>query len=106
MTTKEVAQICGVTESTVTRNAPKAGVVLENGKSHDWNEEELKMIQIALVGNSMNRGNASTKSGIIEGQAMQACKGYLSLQAIAQSGNVDAMQEYMQQMVDYTKAQH
>ena len=83
-----------------TRNAHKAGVVLENGKSHDWNEEELKMIQLALVGNSMNRGNASTKSGIIEGQAMQACKGYLSLQAIAQSGNVDAMQEYMQQMVE------
>ena len=47
-----------------------------------------------LCREGLNRGNASTKSGIIEGQAMQACKGYLSLQAIAQSGNVDAMQEY------------
>ena len=106
MTTKEVAQICGVTESTVTRNAPKVGVVLENGKPHDWTEEEVKKLQLALVRNSMTRGNASTKSGIVEEQAMQACKGYLSLQAIAQSGNVEAMQEYMQQMVDYTKAQH
>ena len=106
MTTKEVAQICGVTESTVTRNASKVGVVLENGKSHDWTEEEVKKLQLALVSNSMNRGNASTKSRIVEEQAMQACKGYLSLQAIAQSGNVEAMQEYMQQMVDYTKAQH
>ena len=106
MTTKEVAQICGVTESTVTRNASKVGVVLENGKSHDWTEEEVKKLQLALVSNSMNRGNASTKARIVEEQAMQACKGYLSLQAIAQSGNVEAMQEYMQQMVDYTKAQH
>ncbi len=106
MKTSEVAQICGVTESTVTRNAPKVGVVLENGKPHEWTEDELKKLQMALINNSMNRGNTSTKSGIVEGQAMQACKGYLSLQAIAQSGNVEAMQEYMQQMVDYTKAQH
>lgn len=75
MTTKEVAQICGVTESTVTRNAPKVCVVLENGKPHDWTEEEVKKLQLALVRNSMTRGNASTKSGIVEEQAMQACKG-------------------------------
>ena len=31
MTTKEVAQICGVTEKTVYNNANKANVVLEEG---------------------------------------------------------------------------
>ena len=39
MTTKEVAEICGVTDRTVRGNAYKAGVVLENGKTHDWTEE-------------------------------------------------------------------
>ena len=36
MTTKEVAQICGVTEKTVYNNAEKANVVLEHGKAKDW----------------------------------------------------------------------
>ena len=36
MTTKEVANICGVTDRTVSGNALKAGVVLEHGKTHDW----------------------------------------------------------------------
>ena len=33
ITTKEVAQICGVTDRTVSGNAQKAGVVLENLES-------------------------------------------------------------------------
>ena len=33
MTTKEVAQICGITDRTVSGNAQKAGVVLENLES-------------------------------------------------------------------------
>lgn len=31
MTTKEVANICGVADRTVSGNAKKAGVILENG---------------------------------------------------------------------------
>lgn len=45
MTTKEVAEICGVSIPTVTGNAKKVGIVLENGKAHEWTEEELKIIQ-------------------------------------------------------------
>ena len=32
MTTKEVAALCGVTSRTVSGNARKAGVILEDGK--------------------------------------------------------------------------
>lgn len=42
MTTKEVAEICGVTDRTVRGNAQKAGVSLENGKTHEWTDEEVK----------------------------------------------------------------
>ena len=56
MTTKEVAQICGVTDRTVSGNAQKAGVVLENGKTHDWTEEEVKRLQLVLMGNQVKQG--------------------------------------------------
>lgn len=56
MRTKEVAQICGVTERTVSGNALKAGVVLENGKVHDWTEDELKRLQLVLMGNQVKQG--------------------------------------------------
>lgn len=60
MTTKEVAQICGVTDRTVSGNARKAGVVLENGKSHDWTEDEVKRLQLVLRRNALsNNVNAS-----------------------------------------------
>ena len=56
MTTKEVAQICGVTDRTVSGNAKKAGIVLENGKPHDWTEDELKRLQLVLMKNQVNQG--------------------------------------------------
>lgn len=42
MRTKEVADICGVTEECIRQNAKKIGIVLENGKAHEYTEEELK----------------------------------------------------------------
>ena len=66
MTTKEVAQICGVTDRTVSGNAQKAGVVLENGKSHDWTEEELKRLQLVLMKNSVSAGGQKTEEGIVK----------------------------------------
>lgn len=41
MTTKEVAEICGVTEKTVYNNAEKANVVLEHGKAKNWTESSV-----------------------------------------------------------------
>lgn len=93
MTTKEVAEICGVSIPTVTGNAKKVGIVLENGKSHEWTEEELKKVQAQLMNNGLNRGNASTKEGIVEEQALSALKGGLTFQEIVNSGNIEAMKE-------------
>ena len=93
MTTKEVAEICGVSIPTVTGNAKKVGIVLENGKAHEWTEEELKKVQAQLMNNGLNRGNASTKEGIVEEQALSALKGGLTFQEIVNSGNIEAMKE-------------
>ena len=106
MTTKEVARICGVSIPTITENAKKVGIVFENGKAHEWTEEELKKVQVQLMSNGLNRGNASTKEGIVEEQALNALKGGLSLQVIMQSGNIEACKELCQLITEGTKAQH
>lgn len=59
MKTKEVADICGVTEECIRQNAKKVGIVLENGKAHEYTEDELKKIQVQLMANSNNQGNGS-----------------------------------------------
>ena len=60
MITKEVAQICGVTEKTVRENAKTFGKVFENGKPTEWTEEELKKVQLVLMKNAQNNNaNAS-----------------------------------------------
>ena len=56
MTTKEVAQICGVTEKTVRENAKTFGKVFENGKSTEWTEDELKKVQLVLMNNQVKQG--------------------------------------------------
>lgn len=106
MTTKEVAQICGVSIPTVTENAKKVGIVFENGKAHDWTDDEVKKVQSRLMMNSFNRGNASSKAGVVEEQALSALKGGLSLQVIMQSGNIEACKELCQMITEGTKAQH
>lgn len=56
MTTKEVAEICGVTDRTVRGNAQKTGVSLENGKTHEWTDEEVKRLQLVLMNNQVEQG--------------------------------------------------
>lgn len=60
MKTKEVADICGVTEECIRQNAKKIGIVLENGKAHEYTEDELKKIQLELMKNQATRGNMTT----------------------------------------------
>ena len=93
MTTRQVAQICGVSIPTVTENAKKVGIVLENGKAHDWTEEELKKLQAQLVKNTTARGNAATSGRVVEETALSALKGGLTFQEIVNSGNIEAMKE-------------
>lgn len=80
MTTKEVAQICGVTDECIRQNAKKVGIVLENGKAHDYTEDELKRVQVQLMKNAQNNNvNASdvvkeTSKTVLEvGLVAKAC---------------------------------
>ena len=93
MTTKEVAEICGVTEKTVRENAKTFGKVFENGKPTDWTEEELKKVQLVLIKNTQSRGNASTIGNVVEEAASNALLGGLTFQEIVNSGNIEAMKE-------------
>lgn len=103
MRTREVAAICGVTERTVTGNAKKAGVTLENGKIHNWTEDEVKKLQLVLMANTQNRGNASTLNGVVEDTARNALQGGLTLQELIKSGNVEAMIEFNQICLEAVK---
>lgn len=93
MTTRQVSQICGVSIPTVTENAKKVGIVLENGKAHGWTAEELKKLQAQLVKNTTARGNAATSGRVVEETALSALKGGLTFQEIVDSGNIEAMKE-------------
>lgn len=86
MTTKEVASICGVSIPTVTENAKKVGIVLENGKAHEWTEEELKKVQAQLMMNTTARGNATTSGRAVEETALSALKGGMTLMEIVRTG--------------------
>ena len=102
MTTKEVAQFCGVTDRTVSGNARKAGVVLENGKSHDWTEEELKRLQLVLMANAQNNNvNASE-------QVKDASKTVFELGTLANvaltSGNIEAAEQFSKLLIQATTA--
>lgn len=65
MTTKEVANICGVTEKTVRENAKTFGKVFENGKQTEWTEEELKKVQLLLMKNQISQGT-ETIGGVVK----------------------------------------
>ena len=86
MTTKDVANLCGVADRTVRSNALKAGVVLENGKSHDWTDKEIKRLQLVLTDNQINQGTQleTVKSNLETGFQVG-----LTFQEIVNSGNIE-----------------
>ena len=92
MTTKEVAQICGVTEKTVRENAKTFGKVFENGKQTEWTEEELKKVQLILMKNQISQGT-ETNGGAVEYNLNTGVQVGLTFQEIVNSGNVEAMKE-------------
>ena len=92
MTTKEVAQICGVTEKTVRENAKTFGKVFENGKSTEWTEEELKKVQLVLMKNQISQGT-ETNGGAVEYNLNTGVQVGLTFQEIVNSGNIEAMKE-------------
>ena len=92
MTTKEVAEICGVTEKTVRENAKTFGKTFENGKPTEWTEEELKKLQVVLMKNQMSQGT-ETNGGVVEYSLNTGVQVGLTFQEIVNSGNVEAMKE-------------
>lgn len=101
MTTKEVAQICGVTDRTVSGNAQKAGVVLVNGKSHDWTEEEVKRLQLVLMGNQVKQG---TQLDTVKSNLETAFElGTLANVALT-SGNIEAAEQFSKLLIAATTA--
>lgn len=76
MKTKEVADICGVSIPTITENAKKVGIVLENGKAHEWTEEELEKVQKQLLMNQTSQGNPS----IVKDEALKRFNAGMSLE--------------------------
>ena len=102
MTTKEVAQICGVTEKTVRENAKTFGKVFENGKPTEWTEEELKKVQLVLMKNAQNN-NANTSE-----QVKDACTTVFQLGTLANvaltSGNIEAAEQFSKLLIQATTA--
>lgn len=92
MTTKQVAQICGVTEKTVRENAKTFGKVFENGKQTEWTEEELKKVQLVLMKNQISQGT-ETNGGVVENNLNTDVQVGLTFQEIVNSGNIEAMKE-------------
>ena len=100
MTTKEVAQICGVTEKTVRENAKTFGKVFENGKSTEWTEEELKKVQLVLMKNAQNNNVNSSE------QVKDACTTVFQLGTLANvaltSGNIEAAEQFRKLLIQAT----
>ena len=100
MTTKEVAQICGVTEKTVYNNANKANVIFEHGKSKDWTEEELKRLQLVLMKNASNAGGQQTEGSVVKSTVESTFQSGLTIQELIRSGNVEAIKEFTQMAIE------
>lgn len=104
MTTKEVAQICGVDERTIQVNAKKVGIELgSRWNPHNFTEEEVKRVQAQLMVNSNNQGNSSV---VVKESAKAAFGEGLSLQVIMDSGNLEALEEFVEFARKGTQAKH
>ena len=102
MTTKEVAEICGVTDRSVRGNALKAGVLLENGKTHDWTDDEIKRLQLVLMSNAENN-NVNASEQVIESRKTVFQLGTLANVALT-SGNIEAAEEFSKLLIAATTA--
>lgn len=94
-TTKQVAKMCGVTVKTVVVNAEKIGKKLVNGKTNFWTENELKQLQLVLMKNQIDKGN-STKEKTVENNLYDEVKAGLTLRAVIESGNEEALEELIE----------
>lgn len=91
MTTKEVAQICGVTDECIRQNAKIIGVELGyRWHPHDWTEEEMKKLQAMLMKNQANQGPMDTESNVRKVTQNVLGEG-LAINVLSNSGDVEAI---------------
>ena len=105
MTTKEVAQICGVTDECIRQNAKVIGVELgDRWHPHEWTDDEVKKVQLALMKNQTTRGNMTTET-VSKVTQVNLGEG-LAINVLSNSGDVEAMKEYCEMLIQKTQAQH
>ena len=107
MTTKEVAQICGVTDECIRQNAKVIGVELgDRWHPHEWTEEELKKVQLVLMRNGINAGGQKTEGSTVKSVTQSTLGEGLAINVLSNSGDVEAMKEYCEMLIQKTQAQH
>ena len=105
MTTKEVAQICGVTDECIRQNAKAIGVGLgDRWHPHEWTDEEMKKLQIQLMANAQN--NNVNASDVVKASSKTVLGEGLAINVLSNSGDVEAMREYCDMLIQKTQAQH
>lgn len=106
MTTKEVAQICGVTDECIRQNAKVMGVELGNRwHPHEWTDEEMKKLQVMLMKNHVSQGSTDSESTVRK-VTQTALGDGLAINVLSNSGDVEAMREYCEMLIQKTQAQH
>lgn len=106
MTTKELASICGVTDECIRQNAKIIGVELgDRWHPHDWTEEEVKKLQVMLMKNQASQGSTDSESTVRK-VTQTALGDGLAINVLSNSGDVEAMKEYCEMLIQKTQAQH
>ena len=106
MKTKEVAQICGVTDECIRQNAKVIGVELgDRWNPHEWTDEEMKKLQAMLMKNQTSQGPADNESTIRKVTQNVLGEGR-AINVLSNSGDVEAMKEYCNMLIQKTQAQH
>ena len=89
------------TMTTIEIIAQKAGVSLENGKTHEWTDEEVKRLQLVLMNNQVEQG---TQTDIVKSNLETAFQlGTLANVALT-SGNIEAAEEFSKLLIAATAA--
>lgn len=105
MTTKQVAEICGVTDECVRQNAKVVGMELgDRWHPHEWTDEEVKKLQVLLMKNQTSQGSISPESTVRK--VTQSGLGEsLTLMELTNTGNVEAVQEFCKLVIEKTEQQ-
>lgn len=75
---------------------------MENGKTHDWTDDEIKRLQLVLMSNAENN-NVNASEQVIESRKTVFQLGTLANVALT-SGNIEAAEEFSKLLIAATTA--